>query len=152
MLGRASRLARDARTWLRDETDLRSARGAAETAYPEINALFVRIMRKTGVRPPYLWGSLHGAYLAKALGITAVSLIEFGVAGGNGLADLEQVGQALEVSLGVHAAVYGFDTDVAFRHLPMSVTAQISSLAATTRWTSNGLRLVSSAANLFSET
>ena len=69
MLGRASRLARDARTWLRDETDLRSARGAAETAYPEINALFVRIMRKTGVRPPYLWGSLHGAYLAKALGI-----------------------------------------------------------------------------------
>jgi hypothetical protein len=81
-----------------------------ETAYPEINALFVRIIRKTGVRPAYLWGSLHGVHLAKALGIGAVSLIEFGVAGGNGLVDLEQIGQALEACLGVRVAVYGFDT------------------------------------------
>ena len=110
MLRRASRLARDARTWLRDQSDLRSARGVLETAYPEINALFVRIIRKTGVRPPYLWGSLHGAHLAKALGIGAVSLIEFGVAGGNGLVDLDQIGQALEACLGVRVAVYGFDT------------------------------------------
>ena len=89
-----------------------------ETAYPEINALFVRIIRKTGVRPPYLWGSLHGAYLARALGIGAVSLIEFGVAGGNGLVDLDQIGQALEVCLGVRVAVYGFDTG---RGLPAPV-------------------------------
>jgi hypothetical protein len=110
VLGRVSRLARATTTRLHDRSDLRSARAAVETAYPEINALFVRIIRKTGVRPAYLWGSLHGAYLAKALGITAVSLIEFGVAGGNGLVDLDQIGQALGPCVGVQGVVYGFDT------------------------------------------
>lgn len=110
VLGRARYLAQHARTWLRDQGDLALVRQSTETAYPEINALFVRIIRKTGVRPPYLWGSLHGAFLAKTLGIAAVSLIEFGVAGGNGLLDLDQIAQALEAYLGVQAVVYGFDT------------------------------------------
>ncbi len=118
VLGRVIRLSREGKTWLRDQSDLRLARGAVETAYPEINALFLRIIRKTGVRPPYLWGSLHGAYLAKTLGIAEVSLIEFGVAGGNGLVDLDQIGQALEAHLGVQAVVYGFDTG---RGLPAPV-------------------------------
>ena len=78
MLGRVQRLARDAKTRLHDQSDLRLARHTVETAYPAINALFVRIIRKTGVRPPYLWGALHGGYLAKALGIAAVSLIVHG--------------------------------------------------------------------------
>jgi hypothetical protein len=98
MLRRLGRLARSSRLWLRDQRDLRAARIPAEAAYPEINARFVRIIRKTGVRPEYLWGSLHGAHVARALGIGAISLIEFGVAGGSGLVDLEQV------------VVYGFDT------------------------------------------
>jgi hypothetical protein len=121
VLGRVQRLARDARTWLCDQSDLRSARQSAETAYPEINSLFVRIVRSSGARPQYLWGALHGGYLAKALGIAAVSLVEFGVAGGNGLVDLDQVGQALEACLGVQAAVYGFDTG---RGLPAPVDAR----------------------------
>lgn len=110
MLGRVGRLARDARTWLRDDSDLRAARSPSETAYSEINALFVRIIRETGARPEYLWGSLHGARLAKALGIDEVSLIEFGVAGGNGLVALDGIAQAIETSVGVRARVFGFDT------------------------------------------
>jgi hypothetical protein len=78
MLGRVGRLARDARVWLRDESELRAAHGPSDTAYPEINALFVRIVRETDARPEYLWGSLHGGHLAKALGIEEISLIEFG--------------------------------------------------------------------------
>lgn len=110
MLGRVSWLARDARTWLRDSNDLRAARGPSDTAYPEINALFVRLMRETGARPEYLWGSLHGAHLAKALGIDEVSLIEFGVAGGNGLVALDGIAQAIETNVGVRTRVFGFDT------------------------------------------
>jgi hypothetical protein len=118
VLARANSLARAARTWLRDQSDLRSLRHGVETAYPEINALFVRIIRKNKVRTSYLWGSLHGAYLAKTLGITAVSLIELGVAGGNGLVDLDEIGHALEANLGIQASVCGFDTG---RGLPAPV-------------------------------
>jgi hypothetical protein len=55
VLGRVQRLARDAKTRLHDQRDLRLAGHAFGTAYPAINALFVRIVRKTGVRPSYLW-------------------------------------------------------------------------------------------------
>jgi len=110
MLARVSSVARRARRRLRDEADIRAARAPSYTAYAEINALFVRMIRDTGVRPAYLWGSLHAAHLAKALGMDALSLVEFGVAGGNGLVELERVGQSLETHLGVEVAVWGFDT------------------------------------------
>jgi hypothetical protein len=110
MLGRMSTLARGVTARLRDERDIRAARQPSYTAYPEINALFLRTMRESRVRPEYLWGSLHGAHLAKALGIGAVSLVEFGVAGGNGLIDLDRIGGAVEDHLGVETAVFGFDT------------------------------------------
>jgi hypothetical protein len=118
MLRRLGRFARSAQTWRRDQADASAARSPSKVAYPEINAFFVRIIRKTGVRPDYLWGSLHGAYLAKTLGIAAVSLIEFGVAGGNGLVDLDQIALAIEAVLGVRVGVYGFDTG---RGLPAPV-------------------------------
>lgn len=85
--------------------------GSPRLIYPWINSLMIRILRETpGVREKYLWGSLHGAHLAKSIGIDSVSLIEFGVAGGNGLIALERIGTAVEQQLGVKAAVYGFDT------------------------------------------
>jgi hypothetical protein len=118
MLGRLGRFARSAQTWRRDQVDVRAARSRREVAYPEINGLFVRIIRKTGVRPDYLWGSLHGAHLAKIMGVTGFSLIEFGVAGGNGLVDLDQIAIAIEALLGVQVGVYGFDTG---RGLPAPV-------------------------------
>jgi hypothetical protein len=118
MLGRLRRLLREASARVYDEEDFRAARRPSDTAYPEINARFLRLIRKTGAHPAYLWGSLHGVHLAQALGIGAVSVIEFGVAGGNGLVQLEVIGQALQASLGVQVLVYGFDTG---RGLPAPV-------------------------------
>jgi hypothetical protein len=110
VLRRVTRLVLDAWRWHCDQSDIRSARDTAETAYPEINALFVRIIRKTPVRPAYLWGSLHGAYLAKSLGLGAVSLVEFGVAGGNGLVDLDLIAHAIASNVSVQTSVFGFDS------------------------------------------
>lgn len=58
----------------------------------------------------YAYGIYHGCRLAKALGVKAVSAIEFGVAGGNGLLALEAHAQTAEQLTGVKVDVYGFDT------------------------------------------
>lgn len=67
---------------------------------------------KSGVRtrPQYLWPVLLGARIAKALGIPRVSVIEFGVAGGNGLLALETAADAAESLTGVRIDVVGFDS------------------------------------------
>lgn len=102
-------VARKARTWVADQGDLRTAHTSA-FIYPWINSLMIRVLRETpSTRADYLWGSLHGAHLAKSTGIDSVSLIELGVAGGNGLLALERIGRAVERHLGVKASVYGFD-------------------------------------------
>jgi len=62
------------------------------------------------MRPAYLWGALHAANLAKTLEIPAISLIEFGVAGGNGLVALDLIAQQIERTMNVRISVYGFDT------------------------------------------
>ncbi len=54
------------------------------------------------MRPSYLWGALHGAHLAKILDLPAVSLIEFGVAGGNGLVALDLIAQRIERIRALH--------------------------------------------------
>src|SRR5213075_2807982 len=49
--------------------------------------------------PNYLWGTLSAAAVAAALGYERISVIEFGVAGGNGLVALESCArQAAELS------------------------------------------------------
>jgi hypothetical protein len=110
MPGRLRGLAREVRGRLRDQQEIRAGGEPSYTTYPEVNALCLRLSREIGARPDYLWGSLHAAHLAKALGIEEVSLIEFGVAGGNSLIALERIGQAVEKHLGLKAAVWGFDT------------------------------------------
>jgi hypothetical protein len=102
---------RAARTWLSDDQDTRVP-ADAESAYPWLNALQMRITREAppGIRPSYLWGALQGAHLAQKLGIDSVSLIEFGVAGGRGLVALDIVSECIERHLGVKTTVYGFDT------------------------------------------
>jgi hypothetical protein len=62
------------------------------------------------VRPNYRWGTLCAAALAKTLGYERISVIEFGVAGGDGLIALEQVSAQAEAASGVAIDVYGFDT------------------------------------------
>jgi hypothetical protein len=102
---------RVANAWLSSDDDTRVP-DDAPFAYPSINALHVKITREAPliVRPGYLWGALHGAFLAKWLGLGSVCLIEFGVAGGNGLTVLELIAERIEDHLGMKISVYGFDT------------------------------------------
>ena len=61
-------------------------------------------------RPQYLWGVLQAASEGRNLGLPGVSVLEFGVAGGNGIVALEQAASAAERLVGVHVSVFGFDT------------------------------------------
>lgn len=63
-----------------------------------------------GVRPHFAWGILQAAHMARTLGYKKISVIEFGVAGGNGLVAMENVAEWVEKQLGLGIEVYGFDT------------------------------------------
>ena len=60
-------------------------------------------------RPHYAYGVQQGARLAARLGLPRISVIEFGVAGGNGLLELERMASAASQVTGVDVDVYGFD-------------------------------------------
>lgn len=81
-------------------------------AYGDLNYKMLSIMNESGgaCRPTYTWGVLQAAYLAKTLGYQRISVIEFGVAGGNGLVSLEESARRVEAMFGVAIDVYGFDT------------------------------------------
>lgn len=55
--------------------------------------------------PSYAWGVIHAAHLASNLKIPAISVIEFGVAGGNGLVALEQVALRAEAMFALRVDV-----------------------------------------------
>lgn len=63
-------------------------------------------------RPHYVWPVVQAAHLAKALDVPRISVIEFGVAGGNGLLALEQAAEIIETFFDVAIDVYGFDSGV----------------------------------------
>jgi hypothetical protein len=67
---------------------------------------------ETSSRPQYQWGTLCAAALAKALGHDRVSVVELGVAGGNGLIELERVAADASAASGVVVEVHGFDSGV----------------------------------------
>lgn len=60
-----------------------------------------------GVRANYAWCVLHAASIAAHLGLPHIAVVEFGVAGGNGLVALERAAAAAP---GVEVEVHGFDT------------------------------------------
>jgi hypothetical protein len=62
-------------------------------------------------RPHYGFCIYHAALLAKALGIPAISVLEFGVAGGNGLVNIERHVSEISKELGIRFEVYGFDME-----------------------------------------
>jgi hypothetical protein len=69
-----------------------------------------RLDREAVVRPYYAYGTYHAAVQARSLGMSRMSVIEFGVAGGNGLVDLEELAMQVENEVGVAIDVYGFDS------------------------------------------
>jgi len=75
-------------------------------------------------KSPYGYCVYHGAQTAKKLGLKRISVIEFGVAGGNGLVALEKHARVVEKLLSMKIDVYGFDlgdglpTPIDYRDLP----------------------------------
>jgi len=65
-------------------------------------------------RPPYLVGVLRAADEAARLGISEISVIELGVAGGEGLLALQEIADAVEAETKLRIVVYGFDTGKGF--------------------------------------
>jgi hypothetical protein len=61
-------------------------------------------------RPHYAYCMLRAVELAQQLKLDAISAIEFGVAGGNGLAFMEDFAKEVRRATGVTIQCYGFDT------------------------------------------
>lgn len=69
-----------------------------------------RIIFNAEARPQYAYCIYSAAKLAKRLGYEKISVLEFGVAGGNGLVNAEYHAKKTEDATGVAVEVYGFDT------------------------------------------
>jgi hypothetical protein len=60
-------------------------------------------------RSHYLWGTLLAARLGRGLGLPRISVLELGVAGGNGLLALERAAALASDLIGIAVDVHGFD-------------------------------------------
>ena len=60
-------------------------------------------------RPHYAYCVYQAARLAKSLNLPRISVAEFGVAGGNGLVELERLASEIEKEIGIQIEIYGFD-------------------------------------------
>lgn len=70
-----------------------------------------RLIRLNAVeRPNYAYILLRAADLARRLGISAISALEFGVAGGRGILAMQAHADRIGQLTGVAIKVYGFDT------------------------------------------
>lgn len=83
-----------------------------DNQYSWLNYAFHRLIkdRRCAVKRQYIWGVAQGAALAKVLGETRISVIEFGVAGGFGLIALENIADAVSELTDIGIDVFGFDT------------------------------------------
>ena len=60
-------------------------------------------------RPHYAYGVQQAAVLAQRLKVPRISVVEFGVAGGQGLVELHRMAELATAATGVLIDVYGFD-------------------------------------------
>ena len=91
----------------------RSGKSINISKYDILNKHLRNILKNDKItRPWYVWGVTCGADLAKALNINEISIVEFGVAGGNGLVELEEIATEVEKIYNIDISVYGFDTGV----------------------------------------
>lgn len=61
-------------------------------------------------RPHYAYGMRSAAWEARRLGLAGITVIEFGVAGGNGLVAMEEHADSIERETAVKIRVVGFDS------------------------------------------
>lgn len=61
-------------------------------------------------RPHYAYGICAASRLARSLKLPGISVIEFGVAGGNGLVSMERIAKQVADCFQIQITVYGFDT------------------------------------------
>lgn len=96
--------------WLRNDQAGRPRPGPDGFLYSWINEQLID-MADDGLRRPYAWGMLQGALLGSSLGCERISVVELGVAGGNGLVAMEAIADRVERLVpGVNIDVYGFDS------------------------------------------
>lgn len=69
----------------------------------------LRLMFDAMPRPHYGYCVYHAARMAKCFGIDGITVVEFGVAGGNGLVILEDHADRVGQELGIAVRVVGFD-------------------------------------------
>jgi hypothetical protein len=90
----------------------------------DVGSLPRRVRYGAWSRPHYAYGVFMAADLARRLGHDAISVIELGVAGGNGLVALEEISRRVGVHFGIEITVFGFDAGsgmpdpVDYRDLP----------------------------------
>lgn len=97
-------------TWLTDlafEPPLRILAKAVLKHLPV--SVHTRARWELSARPAYLLGLVTAAAQARRQHLDAISVIEFGVAGGDGLVALQYEAEAVEQATGIHVRVYGFD-------------------------------------------
>ena len=78
--------------------------------YFNVGTTNLRLIYNAEDRPYYSFCLYTSAKLAISLGINKISVIEFGVAGGNGLLILEKIAKNLKKELNIEIDIYGFDS------------------------------------------
>src|SRR5262245_49184055 len=76
----------------------------------QIGSYKQRVLLGAVDRPHYAYCVYNAAVLARKLGYQRISVLEFGVAGGNGLINLEYHAQEVSRLLSIDVDIYGFDT------------------------------------------
>jgi len=90
----------------------------------EFGSLELRMEFGISERPYQLYGVYRSAQLARRLGIDSISVIEFGVAGGLGLLEMERIAAEVGKALQMRICVFGFDlgtglpNPIDFRDMP----------------------------------
>lgn len=69
----------------------------------------IRARWDVSARPAYLLGILTAAEQAQRQGVSEISVLEFGVAGGDGLVVMQDEAAAVERETGIGVRVFGFD-------------------------------------------
>jgi hypothetical protein len=107
----ARKVAASARTWLEDDRQPRDNNTLDNRLERYPNGLFTAIVNELQMsrRAHYVWGVMQAARLAAVLGIGAISVLELGVAGGNGLVALEAIAERVQHEYELDIETYGFD-------------------------------------------